>query len=158
MKNIRLRFAEENDCKDLFKWRNDPISIKFSRAGKINYVEHKKWFHKKIRDPKTQIFIITNQESKKIGVVRFDTKKETTIVNININPKFRGKGLSHPSLIKAIKQYFNDPNAKYLLATIKEDNIPSLKIFKKAGFKQTTKKKDILTFKLTKNEFNKIRR
>ena len=47
---IYLRFAEVEDCEDLFKWRNNHLSIKHSLTGKVDYNTHKRWFNEKIND------------------------------------------------------------------------------------------------------------
>jgi spore coat polysaccharide biosynthesis protein SpsF len=152
-----LRFADEDDCKDLYDWRNDALSVQFSLSGKLgSYAEHKKWYKKKLRDPMTQIFILVDDKAGKIGMVRFDKSGKEVIVSININPEFRGKGYGTYALAKAIRNYFDNFEIESIMAEIKQANEASLKIFGKCGFKEVSKKEDVLKFKLTKDEFDKI--
>ena len=76
-------------------------------------------------------------KGEKIGVTRFDfdEKLMSTEVSINLNPLMRRKNLSSKLLSKSISLYLKNKNT-ILLATVKNQNISSLKIFKKLGFKK----------------------
>ena len=39
-KNIIIRFATEEDSDDIFAWRNDPVTVKFSPAGDVKKEDH----------------------------------------------------------------------------------------------------------------------
>ena len=156
-KKIYLRFIEEEDKEAIFNWRNDPVTIENSITGKVNYLEHKAWFADKIKDINTHLFIIINESFEKIGIVFFNEKDNQAVISINLNPEFRGKGYGAVSLFKAVSQYFDNFPANSIIAEIKENNKISLKLFKQIGFIEESKEKELLTLRLTKDEFNKIR-
>lgn len=131
---IFLRPAQKDDCLDIFNWRNDPVSVMFSPSGKIKFEEHEVWFNKKIEDPQTSIIVITNLKKEKVGMIRFDKDKKKAIVSINLNPKYRGKGLGKESLRLAIKKYFNNFDVEEIVAKIDPKNVVSQNLFFKLGF------------------------
>ena len=153
---IYIRFAEDEDCRDILNWRNDPESVKFSLSGKVDSVSHIAWFKHKIKDINCNLFIIINSSSQKIGTVRFDKNKKRALISINLNPTFRGKGLGKASLFLALKHYFNNFDVNTIIADIKCTNEASLHIFQQTGFKKVLNKNGVSTFELNKNEFNKI--
>jgi len=76
--------------------------------------------------------------NKKVGIVGYIKTKDSKIgfVQIIISPKFRGKGFMISEDILA-KKY----NLKVLLATIKKENVQSIKAHKKIGFIEFPKQK-----------------
>lgn len=160
-KKIYLRFVEKEDKETILNWRNDPITIDSSiTTGKVNSLEHNAWFNNKIKDINTHLFIIINEFFEKVGIIFFNKKDNQAIISINLNPNFRGKGYGTISLFKAISQYFDNFPIDNIIAEIKENNQISLKLFQRVGFKEDDEKEEkenLLTLRLTKNEFNKIR-
>src|SRR3989344_2193574 len=156
-KKIYLRFVEEEDKETIFNWRNDPVTIENSITGKVNYLEHKIWFANKIKDINTHLFIIINEFFEKVGIVFFNEKDNQAVISINLNPDFRGKGYGTASLLKAVSQYFDNFPIESIIAEIKENNNISLRLFKQIGFVEESKERNLLTLRLTKDEFNKIR-
>lgn len=167
--SVQVRPAEESDCDDLWRWRNDPVT----KANSLNnndvpYAQHCSWFASVLSNESQTLIVgltepvtLTNQP--KVGMVRFDVVKVAVskneqpkpiidtinkdiykaIVSINVNPDYRGKGLSAPLLINAVASFIDSillatnshkDRIKYIEATIKEHNIASIKCFEKAGF------------------------
>ena len=96
--------------------------------------------------PSNKVFLLsiernkieTDNESKKINsICRFDfnASENCAEVSINLNPEMRGKGLASKLLFHSIKKY-REGNLIQLKATIKKENIASIKIFKKCDFVQ----------------------
>lgn len=156
-RKIYLRFVEEEDKETIFNWRNDPVTIENSITGKVNFLEHKAWFANITKDANTNLFIIMNESLEKIGIVFFHKKDNQAVISINLNPDFRGKGYGTTSLLKAVSQYFDNFPVESIIAEIKEKNEISLKLFKRIGFVKESKEKNLLTLRLTKDEFDKIR-
>jgi len=132
---VILRDAVIDDLVDVFYWRNDPLSRSMSIDDKlVKKLEHKRWFESALRNPDKQMYIGIS-EQKKIGITRFDLNKKNgfTEVSINLNPCMRGKNLSFDLLLKSVTFYLKNKNRK-LNAKVKNENLPSLKIFKKVGF------------------------
>ncbi len=136
------RFADKNDCKTIFNWRNDPSTIRYAPSGKVDYNNHLNWFNQKISNPKTQIFMVTkrkdqnNSENEEIGMIRFDFRDDScSEISINLNPQFRGQGWGAKMLASMTKKYFMNFNVKKIYAQIMAGNLGSIKLFEKCGFK-----------------------
>ena len=137
MTSIIVRHADILDSKDVFEWRNDPISVEMShRPNVVNWREHLRWFKDSLKNSNRVILICEDMISdEKVGVVRFDVVGNESTVSINIAPKMRGKRFSVICLIKSINFFHNNaPKIKKNNATIKSSNIRSQKAFIKAGF------------------------
>jgi RimJ/RimL family protein N-acetyltransferase len=128
---------KKKDSLDVWLWRNDLISIFYSKnKKKITLEAHNKWFHKSFKDKKIKSYIgylVRKNEKKKVGVVRFNIKNKYALVSINLNPIMRGKGLSYVLLAAGVKKILKFKKKK-LIAQIKNNNLPSIKCFLKNGF------------------------
>jgi len=151
---VIVRNANINDIIDIYKWRNDPLSRSMFINNKLLSIDkHKNWFKDTLEDPNKKMYVgIIN--GKKIGITRFDFNKRKMFaeISINLNPIMRGKNLSLKLLLKSISLFQKNTKTK-LKATIKNENLSSLKIFKKLGFKQINGDKKYLYFILTKKIF-----
>ena len=135
---IKIRKVKAEDCKDLFKWRNDKTTIKMSHnSHEIPWNEHKKWFNATINDSNKLIFICEDSFNySKIGVVRFDINKDNAFISINLSPIMRGKGKSSLCLNASVNKFIKlFPDVLSIHAEVKKENIVSSKLFIKCGFK-----------------------
>ena len=134
---ITLRHADIKDCYDLWFWRNHPDVRRLSfEEEEIEYESHKKWFERRVRDKKTSIYIAKNLKREKVGQIRFEEKtNKLAYVNINLNPKFIGKGLGNKIIKIATKTFMKEKsNVKEIVAEIFAENVNSKKAFQKAGY------------------------
>ena len=96
--------------------------------------------HEKILFSEDGIYYTILCNNKKAGVVGYIPTKDSNnsgFVQIVIEPNFRGKGL-----VKiAEKLLANKHNLNILYATIKKDNIASIRAHKKIGFEMINDKK-----------------
>lgn len=131
---LRIRRVIEADSKDIWQWRNDPITKNNSiNIDDISWDNHCIWFHESLQNPDLFLYIGIDSENFKIGLCLFEVSGNEAKVSINLNPTFRNKGLSEPLLIGSIRQLYKTSNI-ILHAAIKNFNIASEKCFKKAGF------------------------
>lgn len=127
---MRLRPADEDDCLDVWRWRNDPQTRAMSRTpDEVELAAHTAWFRGALRNPQMTL-LIGETDAGKIGMVRFDRGAETE-VSINLNPDFRGQGLSHALLGAALAT-----TGGALVAEIKDENLASRRLFERAGFRR----------------------
>ncbi|NKD55742.1 MULTISPECIES: GNAT family N-acetyltransferase [unclassified Haematospirillum] len=140
MKNemdIMIRRVLPEDSEDIWKWRNDPLTRKMSTFnGEINRESHQKWFTDSVSDINIIILIGVNiDNSKKIGLCRFNIRENEKIadVSINLNPEFRGIGLSSLLLMKSLR-IFLSIHEYDVLSQIRKVNLPSIRCFRKCGF------------------------
>ena len=137
MTSITVRHADNIDSRDVFEWRNDPISVEMShKPNVVNWQDHSRWFKDSLKNSNRVILICEDVISKeKIGVVRFDIVDNESTVSINLAPNMRGKNFSVICLTKSINFFSNiAPKIKKDNATIKTSNIRSQKAVAKAGF------------------------
>ena len=152
---MRLRKARRDDCEVIFNWRNDSLSREmFINNEEISFEKHLIWYENSLLSTNRHIYI-GEIDNKKFGVCRFDFDQETkfTEISININPIFRGKGLSKDFLIEAIYLYELEREST-LRVKIKRKNIPSQIIFKKAGFLPIHQDKNIIEFEKSFHEIS----
>jgi RimJ/RimL family protein N-acetyltransferase len=133
-----IQKINEKDLLDIWLWRNDKMSIFFSKSKKkITLKCHNKWFNKNLTNAKIisyiGLLISKKRERKKVGVVRFNIKSKYALVSINLNPTLRGKSLSYVLLSAAIKKFLKFKKLK-LIAEIKKNNLASIKCFLKNEF------------------------
>ena len=136
---IKINKATINDMLDIFELANDEVVRRNSfNQEKINIDDHKEWFIKKINDPNCLFLIFKNHEEQFIGSVRFDLDKNylpnNYIISIQISKNFRGKNIANPILKQSIEEFHKVFKDSIIIAKIKNDNIASIKIFKKNNF------------------------
>jgi len=130
-----IRDSRMSDAGALLQWRNDPQSrAMFSNSSIITDDEHRCWYQQALSSEKTH-FYIGEDQSDRFGVCRFDISQDEkrAEVSINLNPKYRGKGLSRELLDRSILA-FQERYPLELTARVKRANEASLRIFKQAGF------------------------
>jgi len=135
--HISIRKLTENDCYDLWVWRNQPQVRKWClNSEAIDYAEHKRWFKAKFNNQDVKMYVAEIEDAQKIGQVRFDKDTDQGwYINVNLNPQFLGRGLGSKIIRIASDCFFNEENhASEIIAQIKEKNQASLKAFGKAGF------------------------
>jgi hypothetical protein len=127
----------KKDSLDIWLWRNDKKSIFFSKnKKKITLEVHNRWFKKNLNNKKIKFYIgliVSKNQKKKVGVVRFNIKSKYALVSINLNPVMRGKKLSYILLASGIKKFLKFKKIK-LISVIKKNNFSSIKCFLKNGF------------------------
>lgn len=131
-----IRLANQSDSLDILQWRNNKISRKMSLNNNIITPDiHQSWFNKVLGD-NSKILYIAELDNKKVGVCRFEFYKSKLVseVSINLNPKFRGKGYGKRFLKSSILKYIEN-NKNDIIATVKSNNLASIRIFNYCGFK-----------------------
>ena len=132
-----IRNITKKDSLDIWHWRNDKISIFFSKnKKKITFRNHDKWFEKNLKNTRIKSYIgyiVEKNVKRKVGIVRFNIKGKHALVSINLNPVMRGKRMSYILLAKAIKKFLKFKKLK-LIAEIKKNNLASINCFFKSRF------------------------
>ena len=129
---IKLRKADNNDAELLFNWVNDTNVRKNSiNPEPINWENHLIWFNKKINDNNSKILILFSPEYL-LGQIRIDLVDAYWNIDYSIDNEFRGIGLGK-EMVKLLLKMYGFYNFK---ATVKKENLASIKIFQNLGFKQ----------------------
>lgn len=135
-KKITLRPADINDSEDIFRWRNDPITRANSfNSSMIPWHEHEQWLGKALARS-DRLLLIGIDESRKIGIVRFDLNQPGEAeININLAPECRGQGYGTALIQEASAHLFqHHPAVRAIYAKVKPDNPASLHAFENAGY------------------------
>jgi RimJ/RimL family protein N-acetyltransferase len=133
--DVQVRPATEADSRAVFGWRNEPLSIEASRSRTgVEWEGHSKWFPAQLSKDDTTC-LIGEYQGEPCGVVWFRKGRcgiyETSI---NLDAKFRGKKISEPVLAGALKWMRRNKGALKFSTEIRDDNIPSIKMFEGCGF------------------------
>ena len=133
----------------LLDWANDSETRKSSfNSNKINISDHKNWFRTKLNSKDT-LMLILKYKNRNAGLVRFEKYEKEVILNYQIAPKDRGKGLASKMLKMAIKIKEKNWGNMRLLAFTVPKNVASIKSLPKAGFflSDSTKEKKCYEYK-----------
>lgn len=115
------------DSQLLFDWANSTRN-KSLNPDIITWKDHLKWFHQKMNDPKTKMFVFCLK--KPVGVLRLDEVNRQLQISFSVDIEHRGKGIGNRMIIFALKKFSgNDFSAKVI-----GDNISSHRIFLKNNF------------------------
>lgn len=131
MSCMELRRATINDMMDILAWRNDPDAVAMSKTGAVDEAQHRNWFPRAIAS-RDRVILVAEQGGQKLGMVRFDQSGDVWLVSINIAPEWRNKGYGSRALLEAISIL----GSCSLRAEVRADNLTSIRIFEKCGFRQ----------------------
>lgn len=134
---LKLRKVREEDCELLWEWANDPIVRAASFSSEpITWDDHISWLNNKLNSSNCYQFIGVNNENRPVGQIRFDIDVQLEAeVDISIAPNERGKGYASDLIKSSTKYLFENTNIKLVNAIIKCENIASIRLFSKSGFK-----------------------
>jgi len=133
---MKLRRAQENDCKPLWKWANDPeVRQSAFNSKKIAWEDHQVWFLNKQNDLDCFQYIALNKHDVPIGQIRFDITDPVAEIDFSVDKAFRGMGLGKMLLQKGIERYCTE-NRKPIVfqGCVKNENAASIRSFENAGF------------------------
>ena len=126
---IVLRPVKKEDIKDLYNWRNDPVTLRNSfNSDFIEFDEHSQWFEKSLENPNRLIFIAL-KNNVKVGQVRFDIEKDIAEVDVTVDTNYRKKGLGSEIIKKGCEKLFSIYEVKSIFAKIKPENKVSINAF-----------------------------
>ena len=133
---VSLREARPDDCKRLFLWVNEATTRQQSfSVREVSWEEHRCWFEATLRDPRRELFIVTQADGEPIGQLRLDADAGgVAVISLSIDASRRGRGCGTEAIRLAMAELRgrNTPDAMH--AYIKRDNQPSLRAFSRAGF------------------------
>lgn len=139
---VTVRAATLADESTLYEWRNDPRTRIASRnRDAIPFNVHVEWLHAVLLDPGRILLIGETEEHVAIGTVRFDARADgpgsAFEVSVNVAPSHRGRGLSRHLLLTAEEHLREAVGGPTVLANIRPENAPSLKLFRSCGYTPT---------------------
>jgi UDP-2,4-diacetamido-2,4,6-trideoxy-beta-L-altropyranose hydrolase len=133
---VRLRPAQENDCRLLWEWANDSQvrEAAFSSAP-IPWDQHLAWFTTKMCDANCRILIAENGQGRAIGQFRVNWHSvEDADIDFSVAKKCRGSGYGKVLIELGVKQVFRERPVARLHAFVKPENRASRRSFELARF------------------------
>ena len=139
---LKLRKVLIRDSKLLYDWVNDENVRRYSlNDHKISWEEHISWFHNKINDDKTNIYIL-EKLNKPIGQIRVESIQSIFEISFSISNGYRGQGFGNYLIAKILEI---NPKGNFK-ARVKPQNKISKNLFEKFNFRVGNKTKNIITY------------
>ena len=128
--DISRRPVKIDDFDEILRWRNSPETLLTTRDGKeINYEEHFSWSERRIREHESQPYFAYIFNHSFVAITRLDKIHDGLEISILVSPEWRKNGIAKYTLNDTLN-YVSDkfPETK-IIAWIKKDNYPSIKLF-----------------------------
>ena len=143
---IKIRKASIKDAIFFYELRNEKSARNnFFNKKNIKYNDHLKWYKKKIKNKNVIFLVALNNNSEKIGTVRYEEKKIFTNISISISKKFRNLGYGS-KIIKNSEKFLK--KKLIIISRIKNNNKASIKIFTKNNYKVIKNNNDLMLMKI----------
>jgi RimJ/RimL family protein N-acetyltransferase len=136
--SIHYRFAHQSDSLLVFNWRNEESVRLSSRNQAItSFEDHDKWFANRISKIQTEPILIFSNENFDIGYTRLDlldSSESKVEISLAVTSDYQSKGFGSMMLETTIEVARNLLKVSEIIATVREDNRKSLKLFFSLGF------------------------
>lgn len=144
---FQIRKASLKDVNFFYELRNEKDARKnFFNTENIKYHQHFKWYKKKLKQKNEILLVALINNSKKIGIVRYEMENIFANISINISKKFRRLGYGS-KILKKSEKFLKKKNV--IIAKIKRSNKASIKIFKKNNYNFIKNNKSLVLIKIT---------
>ncbi|MCO4763246.1 MAG: GNAT family N-acetyltransferase [Myxococcales bacterium] len=141
MSDLYLRPATSSDMEATLAWANDPDTRAASfQTAVITRQIHAAWFENSLQRPDRHLFIAMLPDTPPLcaGFVRLQYVSDTLAeVSINIAPEARGRGVGRRAL-RALEQAARERGFEKLLATIRPENLGSVRAFRSVDYEAIT--------------------
>jgi spore coat polysaccharide biosynthesis predicted glycosyltransferase SpsG/RimJ/RimL family protein N-acetyltransferase len=133
---VAVRPANAADADPLLRWRDDPTTRAASRStATIDPDGHRAWLARVLADDDRHLLVGADDRGE-VGTVRWDRVDDGEWeVGITVAPDRRGEALAG-RLLAGGEAWLagQEPATNTLLATVHNDNEPSLRLFRSAGY------------------------
>jgi RimJ/RimL family protein N-acetyltransferase len=131
LQKISLRKIDQQDAETLFEWANDPVVRANSiHTEPIKWDTHLAWLQSRLAAG--TVMLMLEVDGKPAGQLRFDydTDHQCWKIDYSISAEQRGKGLGKKIIEEGLVFLDKFP----VVAFVKPENIPSLRVFEALGF------------------------
>ena len=130
-----LRRADAEDCRNLFRWRNEEVTRGYSGDGQpLSWETHRQWFDD-VLGRGDRLLVIGERDGHPVGVLRFDLDGRQATISVYLVPGNQGSGLG-TALIEAEMRYLaqHTPEIAEIIARVSVHNRASIGAFEGAGY------------------------
>ncbi len=125
---LTLRPATPSDAGNLFAWRNDPETRANSRTSDpVPWRDHVAWLN---ADAPKRRLMIAERDGVPVGTVRLDIGDDEAEISWTVAPAARSQGVGTAMVQAALASA-----PRRLIAYIKPENAPSLRLAERCGFR-----------------------
>lgn len=152
---LLLRGINESDAEDIVEWRSDPEVYRFFKfPHKLSIEEHINWYrHHYINNENRLDWIcLEKRTGKKIGVCGLFISDGSAEVNYLLSKDSQHKGYASEAVRNLIAYAENQRGIKSIIAEIHKDNIPSIRLVQKLGFKLKSDHDEFIIFCIGKGD------
>lgn len=145
---LSIRDIQESDALEIYRWRNDPITVKHSKTGRwVELEEHTNWLKNLIAANKELVQIAVINE-RPIGIIFFTRTSIDNLfeISINISPEFRKQGLGKIFLTLSEVDLVKKVGKCTIRALILANNKDSISFFVKCKYEMIQKNKDSFVY------------
>lgn len=147
--DLKVRRLQLRDLFFTFKLRNENSSLKwFHSNADISFIRHFVWFAQRLIFKRNHTFIAC-RNSRAVGIcyISSNLNSDYAFLSVNVDTSFRRTGIGDHLLRYAIDAEKDRGIGKLKLrASIHKDNLASLKLFQRVGFKEVTEGDHITNF------------
>ena len=132
---IVLRRATAEDCRNLFRWRNDEATRRYSGDGQpVSWETHRQWFDD-VLGRADRLLVVGERDGHPVGGLRFDLDGRQATISVYLVPGNQGSGLG-TALIEAGTRYLaqHTPEIAEIIARVSVHNRASIGAFEGAGY------------------------
>ena len=146
-KSFKLRKVTKSDWKVLLEWRNEKITRQNSfNSELISINTHKEFINDSLINTDRNLFILEYNEIP-VGTITEDKLgKDEFELSYTISPMYRGKKIGQIMM----SLYLIERSGSFL-CEVKEENIPSIKMIEKLGFKFFKNENGVNFYKLNQS-------
>ena len=152
---ITQRTAILSDAVLLHSWRNDSRVRGYAVHSDLTPLdEHLVWFSARLERVKLEPFFFFAVGSKLVGMSRLGVVSDALDkyeISILVDPNHVGKGIGTRILRMTCASFFGLYPEKTILARVRENNLPSQKLFVSAGFLKLYQVGNLLHYEKTLN-------
>ena len=132
---IFLKKINKSDIIPVFNLKNSKDVVQTSLLkNSIKFIDHKKWFKKKLKDKNCLFYTIREKDNSFVGYLRLDFENFYYRVTIAVIKNKFGKSYAFKALKKLEKKIKKN---SLLFAQVLRSNKKSIRLFTKAGYKET---------------------
>lgn len=132
--SVRVRFLEDADLDQLFKWERDPYAVEMAAFTRVDPSDRAAFdaHYQRIRNDPDVTLRTVDDDDGLVGTVGSFTMEGEREVTYWIDPSRWGRGLASAALDAFLQVEITRP----LFARVAEHNIGSAKVLTRAGFVQ----------------------